>query len=503
MKLIRRLLAGVLALVIAISVGSAVAQEAAEWSPANRVTGYAVDSLAPYLVADQNRTVHAFNSQLTQDVVAVVYRQWTAENGWTEPVDILLPVAGGQSKVLGAALDPAGTIHLIYYSSSERGSSIYYSQAPAAAAGKAASWTAPKLIGPGAGPVSQGAMAMGADGRIFVVYSGRRAGLGVYGVSSPDGGKSWSKPETVFLTYSEGRWASSLRMLLDSRGTAHSVWSAINDDSRGQAVYYSRRDLDQDEWSEPAVVAVPSSYEVDSPAIAEHGGQLLLVYHEGMPTTHWMLRSPDWGGTWTGPKQMLPQLQGEYGPPVFLRDSANTLRAILGGHRGNPTIHGIWQSRWDGEAWTAPEPVVSGPLVRVSAGEAFNPTFPSAVVSQGNVLLVTWITDGNAGQNGVWFSRVKLDTPELPVVPLPAAPPAPAPAVPSAASPAAVPAAQPLPAPQRLSPEQLAPQPGRLPGQGLIEDRGVLITVLSLLPAALVLFFIVGAAIARRTSRIG
>ena len=78
-----------------IGVGSltAAAQGSNEWSPAMRVPGYLDDTFTPYLMADRSGIVHAFANQWVDDdhgLLAVVYRQWTINRGWTPPVDILL-----------------------------------------------------------------------------------------------------------------------------------------------------------------------------------------------------------------------------------------------------------------------------------------------------------------------------------------------------------------------------------------------------------------------------
>ncbi|HET6446799.1 MAG TPA: hypothetical protein VFI27_19710, partial [candidate division Zixibacteria bacterium] len=52
-------------------------------------------------------------------------------------------------------------------------------------------------------------------------------------------------------------------------------------------------------------------------------------------------------------------------------------------------------------------------------GNGFDPGSARAVMISGNILFVTWGTDGAAGENGAWFSYTTLNTPELPAVPLP------------------------------------------------------------------------------------
>jgi hypothetical protein len=63
------------------------------------------------------------------------------------------------------------------------------------------------------------------------------------------------------------------------------------------------------------------------------------------------------------------------------------------------------------DRWSDPGAILTGPNT--------NLTKPEAIISQGNVLLATWLYE-RRDPAGVWYSYAKLDAPELPVVPLPA-----------------------------------------------------------------------------------
>jgi hypothetical protein len=90
------------------------------------------------------------------------------------------------------------------------------------------------------------------------------------------------------------------------------------------------------------------------------------------------------------------------------------------GERIDDNNHGMWHTIWTGTAWSNPEAVVKGPQVKdVIGGNGFDPRSARAVISNGNVVLVAWGTDGAGGVNGAWYSYKRLDTPELPVQPLP------------------------------------------------------------------------------------
>jgi hypothetical protein len=76
----------------------------------------------------------------------------------------------------------------------------------------------------------------------------------------------------------------------------------------------------------------------------------------------------------------------------------------------------MWHSRFINNRWIEPESLIKGPRVVDRSGDkGFDPNFARAVVSQGNVILVTWRTDPGAGANGIWYSYKKIAAPELPI----------------------------------------------------------------------------------------
>lgn len=388
-----------------------------QWSPQERIPDYDDEAAPPYLVADQNRTVHAFNSQPVDDVLAIVYRQWSIAQGWTAPVDILLSPEKKQARVMGAFLDQAETLHVIFFGGDDLGANIYYSQAPAIKAGQAHAWSTPKVIGEDAVTPSIAALAGDDVGNLFVVYSGQPEGKGLYAVYSSDAGNTWTDSVPIYLTYDDLHFLWALQTHADEQGRLHVVWTVNNDIGNGEAVFYAQLEANHKQWSEPVILAErqEDEYEADWPAIISHNGELIVIYNDSAPATRWMRRSLNGGQTWTEPIKPFPS-EGEYGHPLFLVDSENVLHVLLGNRRGS--FHGMWHSVWEGNRWRDLEPVVSGPVSEIP-GEEFDPTLPNGVVSQGNILLVTWETDNGVGQNGAWYSYLIRDIPELPIVALP------------------------------------------------------------------------------------
>ena len=143
------LLSLLLSALVASTSGFSLAQGTNQWSSYQRVPGYSNDTLPPYLIADQNNTVHAFVSQWVgqeNPSLAVVYRDWSLNNGWSPPVDILLS-PDRQARLTGVLLDQTGEMHLIFYGGDQAGGDIYYSHAPAVNAGQVNAWSLPVSVG--------------------------------------------------------------------------------------------------------------------------------------------------------------------------------------------------------------------------------------------------------------------------------------------------------------------------------------------------------------------
>lgn len=420
----RRLVGSLIGLAVVLFLSSAInpialsAQSALRWSPAQRIRGFANDSDPPYLVADQNRTVHAFNSQWVGGDLAVLYSQWSPGKNWTTPVDILLSPKARQATVQGVFLDPKGILHLIFFGGTEFDADIYYTEAPAASAANAGSWSPPKSIGTYAGKLISASLVGDNQGNLFVVYSGNRDGNGLYSVQSSDGGNTWSNATTIFLTDSTNSWAFTVRTTLDSRGSLHAVWTLKNRQGLGEAVYYAHLESGQKQWSLPTTLQTVrgGDYQADWAAIIYYKNELFVFYDYGSPPHRWLRRSSDSGRTWTTEVRPFASVTGEDGSPVFLIDGNSALHVLFANRTSDNRLQGLWHSQWLGDSWPEVEAVVSGP-----GSAQFSPSRPQGVVVQGNVILVTWRIDPGLTPNGIWFSYASLDGPEQPVVPLPTA----------------------------------------------------------------------------------
>jgi hypothetical protein len=413
---------------------SVAAQEPSRWPPQQQIPYFHPENEPPILVTDQNRTVHAFSSQWFDEEggegeYAIIYNQWTLQGGWTKPNDILLSPLYNDARVMGVVLDQRGIFHLIFIGGHDIEARVYYSKAPATAAANATVWSPPVIVGDDAITPRGVGLALDGEGRLVMIYTGNRDGIGIYATHSLDYGDTWVDPVPLFLTDSLQLKPFSLRISVGASGWLHATWNTVSANGQGRGIYYTRTRLaDEYIWEQPTTLATSSGgLGVMTPTIIEHQDLVFALYNETPKIT--MRRSNDSGETWTNPIQIFNRHVGVNGSLSVAADANKTLHLFFGQRiTGNPDIHGMWHSIWQGGSWSEPEPVVSGPQVNdIETDKAFDPYDARAVVSQGNVILATWRSDpGNKG-NGVWYSHMTLNAPEASVQALPLFVPTPLP----------------------------------------------------------------------------
>lgn len=422
------LVVGVALLVLAVGASPLIveAQQPAHWSPVQRIPDFEAGTWPPIMVADQNRTVHAFSSQWLGEgedeaVRAIMYNNWTLEQGWSAPVDIMLSPFKNDARLTGVFLDQKGVIHLTFFGGDGTEAYIYYTKALAKDAGRAGAWSAPFSVDLAADP--ELAVIVGDDkDNLAIIYSGKHEGYGLYMVYSTDGGDTWTDPTAMFLTYSDTLFPVVLKLSPGQSGVMHAIWDVRNSEGQGRQINYAQLNLATMQWSEPVLVGeAESGYGILNPAVIEHEGEVFVAY-SGIVFQY----SRDGGQTWTNPVKPFRHV-GVNGIMSFVEDSDDNLHFLWAQRiSGNPDIHGVWHSVWQNGRWSEPEALVSGPPITDREGDkAFDPFEVRAVVSQGNMLLTTWRMDPGLKGNGVWYSYLPLNTTELPVVALPTAlPPA-------------------------------------------------------------------------------
>jgi len=404
----------------------AAAQSIIRWSTPQRIPGYFDKTTPPYMVVDQNRTVHAMTSQKYPDgEVVIFYNRWTLEGGWTKPVDVLIsPVY--EARLMGVVLGKAGILHVLFFGGNDNGALMYYARAAAINADQARAWSDPVPIGDNAITPSVAAMVGDDKGHLVAVYNGNLGeGTSLYAVYSSDSGITWTPPTLVWSTYSNEFWPNDLQLDYGASGQVHAVWNYVDKHGKNVTGYYAYlENADAVQWSEAIEVDKPIAQNIAALTVKEYHNEVFIVYNNGVldgdVPAMWVRRTDTNGQTWSNPLRAFAKHVGRNGAASIVVDSSDMIHVFFGQRTRveKIDIHGMWHSQLQRNIWSELQPVVSGPLVQSSDDTAFDPGDARAVVVQGNLLLITWRTDPGNGANGVWYSFAKLDTPELPVVPL-------------------------------------------------------------------------------------
>jgi hypothetical protein len=321
-------------------------------------------------------------------------------------------------------------MHVLFFGGDDIAANIYYSRALAVNADRASAWSPPTLIGERAITPSFAGLAGDGNGKLIAVYSGDLAGNGLYALNSEDGGNTWSTPASIFLTFSDELWPAHLQMHVGQSVQLYAAWSVVNTAGHGVAAYLSSMKLSTGLWGKSVELDQPTGAFLGHPSVIEYNRELFALYLNGIPPSGtppaiWFLRSSDGGQSWSEPIRPFPNHIGSNGRVSLVIDGSNVLHGFFGERVpqgfGLSDIHGMWHSIWQGNRWSEPEAVISGPSTPARfPGDArsFDPVEARAVVSQGNTLLVTWRTDPGLDKNGVWYSFTAVDAPEQPVIPL-------------------------------------------------------------------------------------
>lgn len=397
-------------------------QDRLTWTPQARIPVYEdFTEDPPFVIADNNRTFHAFNSQQLELHVknsprAVFYREWTPDGGWTDPLDILIGPDGHDANVLDVFKDPDNNVHLVFTS----GQDVYYTKAALAEAGHAHAWSKPVRIGAKAIPPYTASIVGDSGGNLVVIYSGSTDISGVFAVYSSDAGATWSQPEVVFVANDIDQVPAGIKMVMGASGRVHAVWNVFDRTGTGISGHYASLDLGHRKWTTPVEVDQGGiGLGIKTINVIEFGKDVIVTYYGGRDNANWWRRVSE-DGAWSTPLRIAPDHIGTNGIVSLVADSNNILHGFFG-QRIDDNHHGLWHVVWTGDGWTPPVPVVVGPQVKDKVGgNGFDPRSARGVIANGNLLLVTWATDGASGANGAWYSSTTLNTPALPLQALPA-----------------------------------------------------------------------------------
>jgi len=197
-------------------------------------------------------------------------------------------------------------------------------------------------------PSSAPVLAAGPGSRVHLVWGERRADAtsrpssppdALYYAQSADGGRSWSTPERVFSSSSDGFFSPPRSLVLDADGHPHIVFSS--QEWEGMPVTVKHTERRASGWTDITEVAVGGS-----PDLARTSdGELVVAFlradtSQSVPDRNslFLSRSADGGETWVSPQ--LVERSGVDRPAQSPR---------LEGGPGHRTLYLGWRRSTDGD----------------------------------------------------------------------------------------------------------------------------------------------------------
>lgn len=430
------------------------------WSEPVNISDTPDGSWFPDLIVDNVGTVHIVwcETQWDEFQSATEYVFYTRRNsqGWTQPNDIV--AASFTIHRNSIAVDTLGNLYLTFSEDNppRYGHGIYFGHAPVDTAYSAASWSDRRLIG-GRRIGYASDIVVDREDKLHLVYTESSEELpsdlclrghcsDVYYRNSQDGGRTWSSPMNLSRS---APGTKRIGLMVDWQGNIHAFWDEGGDRNMPDVPIGVAHTVSHDgglSWSPPTLIT--SAFGVPHQIIAgfDGRGQTIIAWRtvtEERPIAddHVYYQVSSDGVSWSAPAPipgiLAREFSAEFDVYDMATDSAGNLH-FVGAVRlsASDLTPGIFHLQWDGERWSAPE--------RISTGPGY-PEYPRIVVENGNVLHVVWATREFRGYHpqhiDVWYSTKQLASPAWTPVPTPV--PLPTPTLTPLASP--VPTVTPYP----------------------------------------------------------
>ncbi len=242
---------------------------------------------------------------------------------------------------------------------------------------------------------------------------------------STDGGVAWSVPINVSQT---PLGSEKPQIAFGSDGSVYVAWEEGGDfyAGKGQA-QSSMLAVSRDDgrtWEAPVTFTDPGDTPQSIAVGVDNTGAVVVVWQQVVGDGIFYQVSPDGARSWSAPAR-VGNLQrrattNDLDDFDIASDAARTLHLVLAARDPeHPGQHGVYHLEWDGESWSAAEPLFATRGL---------PEWPRIAVGLGNQLHVVWFernagfeSQSEQGLYGVWYARGTSAAPAIaPVVwPLP------------------------------------------------------------------------------------
>ncbi|MCB1018383.1 MAG: hypothetical protein KDC27_00575 [Acidobacteria bacterium] len=309
----------------------------------------------------------------------------------------------GSLSAVDAVIDSQDVIHLIWHG---KPGAIMYRQVVVDRALSPSAWSEAVRI-----PVQaeQSKLMVDVNGALVIVFVATPGGkYGLYSVRSTDSGATWSSPVAIDGAVPSGWDIHSMDADYDGSSAIHAAWTYVS--PNGYQVRTIKRARSTDgglSWSAPAIVdevspTNPDSIRLAVPEVVAHGAEAHIIYAgghaSGVGRRH--LVSRDSGATWTGPLEVLGNLEGAAGTDSAYFDSHG--RMHLFAQIRFP--QGVYEAVYENGAWDEPQLIylIAEDPEDVIGARVHAQWLESTVSSQDKVVLLIESCAAGCQDNSTW-----------------------------------------------------------------------------------------------------
>jgi hypothetical protein len=359
----------------------------ADWLTSQRLTWSSGSSENPAIAVDPYGTVHVVWNDNGPGNSEIYYKKSTNE-GLTWTAGKRLTWSSGYAEYPAIAADPYGNLHLIWDASSTGNTDIFYKKSTDGGD----TWTTNRRLTWTSGLSMLSAITVDSFGRLHVVWMDTTPGnCEIYYKKSTDGGGTWAATKRLTLT---GGYSFAPAIAVDSLGYLNVVWY---DDSPGNYEIYFKKSTDAgDTWSPSQRLTWNAGDSEDPAIIGDASGNIYIIWDDGTPGNDEIYFRMTWnGGASWSTSQRITWTAGISDWPAIALGSSGKVHAVFGDDTpGNDEIY-YKKSPDGGTTWTMNQ------RLTWNAGTSRNPAMTND--GSGNLHLV-W-EDFTPGKYAIYYKK--------------------------------------------------------------------------------------------------
>jgi hypothetical protein len=296
------------------------------WVAPNDIVNGTDQIVAPGIVSDLQGFLHVFWTQSdnlnSNDTARIYYKEWNKDR-WSNSTQIISSPSGNALGLKVGYDSKNNKLYLIWADS--QNSQYYFSSVNTNNAINSSDWSSPQAI-----PIkgdSTGSVEFKIDpvlGKIYLAYSVPiNENRGIYLITSPDNGKTWTSPIEVFNALAAG-WVfvDKPQLAFGNNGQINLIWSKFDLGlNEFRELYYAKSVNEGNSWSTPIKIVENSNITWSSIFNLSSNTSIIFWQEENSGQfSSWSQYSLDGGNRWS-PPTVIANSNPPLGPMDVVLDS--------------------------------------------------------------------------------------------------------------------------------------------------------------------------------------